>query len=159
MSSSVRTKTQQHLRRLVTAAAVASTVGAAEACRSGYAVVDPMPTPSRCQGAAASLSATARWIDTPAGRRIELVVAKPTSPSFALGKLAEARWGADAPDETTETDTGFRFVLLPKNGFEFSLAIPVRCSDGSDAGASAEVQIDVQMVDADALRVDLHDID
>lgn len=139
---SVRDKTQRHLNRLAAAAAVASTVASSEACKnSGYGVVDPMPPPSRCSGAAASIKVTARWIDTPKGRRIELLIDQPTVGSFKLGDIANISVSGSPPDEATATATGYRLVLELKYPPYLNLSVPVTCVDRSDAGASDQVQI------------------
>lgn len=144
---SVRDKTRRHLERLAAAAAVASTVAAADACKNGgYAVVDPMPPPSRCSGAAASLKATASWITTPKGRRIEVLVTA-TSSQFTLGDPSKVTsYSGDVIDEATVTPTGMRLVVESKYPPYGNLVIPVACV-AYDAGAEDVVQVGLDLGD------------
>ena len=145
---SVREKTRRHLERLAAAAAVASAVGAAEACKNGgSAVVDPMPPPSRCPGAAASLKMTASWIDTPKGRRVEVLIDAPNG-AFKLGDPSKVTsYSGDVIDEATATPTGLRAVVEPKYPPYGNLVVPVACIDRWDAGADEVVQVGLDFAD------------
>ncbi len=139
-------RTRHHLERLAAAAAVASTVAAIDACR-GYAVVDPMPRPSRCAGAAAAFKATAQWIDTPKGRRVELVLEAPASGQFRLGDVTKIRSGSgDTFDEVTPTATGVRLVIEIKSPPYAYVTVPVDCG-AVDAGTSDDVQVTLDLGD------------
>lgn len=151
---SVREKTRRHLERLATAAAVASTVAAADACKSGYAVVDPMPPPSRCSGAAASLKVTASSITTPKGQRIEVLVTA-TSSQFTLGDPSKvASYSGDVIDEATATPSGMRIVVESKYPPYVNLAVPVDCG-APDAGASDIVQVGLELGDGGGITARL----
>src|SRR5277367_3103337 len=63
--ATARQRTLEHMTRLL---ALAASTTLQPACSGGgYAVVDPMPTPSRCQGLAAGIHATVEWKKGEAG--------------------------------------------------------------------------------------------
>ena len=158
MSSSVRDKTQRHLNRLATAAAVASTVASAEACKnSGYAVVDPMPPPSRCPGAAGAITASAKWIDTPKGRRIELLLSQPHKTDYKLGDPSGVRTSSSGPpDEAVATADGLRIVTEMQYPPYVNVDVPVACMGGNDAGLEDYVHVGITATDAsDTIQVQL----
>ncbi len=99
-SSGPRRKTIAHMQRLVTTAALVGTV-ACNRCSSttgGYAVVDPMPPPTRCPGIAGTVVAKATWLDA-AHTRLEVTVQPPTlsGASFAPAVAPPASASAPAP--------------------------------------------------------------
>lgn len=145
--TSPRERTRQHLERLAAAAAVASTVAAADACR-GYAVVDPMPPPSRCAGASDSLKVTAAWIDTPNGRRVEVILSPSATPGTAVDpKSAMPQYGETIDESTTTSDGGTRIVFSPKLTTAATLSLHVDCTATRDAGPPGMLAVELRFDD------------
>ena len=129
--SEARRSILEHLNTLVTTVAVVGALSAEGAACKGYAVVDPMPPPARCPGVAATITGKATWIDTPAGRRLEVILTPPTRAGSSFGdpkNAAAHRWVESA--ELTPEGT-LRIVLAPSPG-DTSLDIyspTLRCTD------------------------------
>lgn len=123
---------QRTLARLTRLAAATAAAAAISGCKDkhgtggGYAVVDPMPVPARCTGAAMTIHATAKWKDE---KTIELVLGKPgtTGVSYAGGPRI-----AGFVQEVHVTPDSVR-VLLRHVQDLMSVRIPVRCEAGTEA--------------------------
>ncbi len=158
--TSVRARTLVHLQRMVAATALANCtkpvqsdttitpkttmapdagVGATTAALpTGYAVVDPMPTPARCYGAAAGLIGKAQWKQDATGMYVELTItiAPPTGSALGLPsvtsfeKASTSVMGAN----TISSDvlpTGFVVRARPLAGNTFmSASVGVQCGAG-----------------------------
>jgi hypothetical protein len=136
-----RKTTLAHMQKLA-AAALLTNVACDHGCGSGYAVVDPMPTPGRVYGVASSITATASW----SGTRVVLVLKDPTAtPSgsltavtFAAKSRPDAATGGYSVSggrvmSATPTSDGLRLEIEPDAGrgaFYVQLEI-----DGADGGS------------------------
>jgi hypothetical protein len=131
--SETRRSILAHLNALVTTVAVVGALSSEGAACKGYAVVDPMPPPARCPGVAGTIKGTATWIDTPAGRRIEVLLERPTAPGTGFGDPKNAsphRW-VEIMEATADGD--LRIVLAPSPGdTRLDIYSPIlRCTDPS----------------------------
>jgi len=127
-----RQRTLRRLGRLLTAAAAAAAVGGCkhndEGGGSGYAVVDPMPPPSQCDGLAQSVHAEARFTS-------------PTALSLTLGApgLQGARYDKTrAPSanvsirQTNVEETAVRLELeVPASTRSIDVVIEAICPMGN----------------------------
>jgi len=134
MSTHTRKRTLFHMQRLAATAALVTNVACDHACGSGYAVVDPMPTPTR--KVASSMVATVTRVD--GSTRIVLDVKDPTS----FG----ATFSAKSPDASI--DAGLCAGLGAIVGGRIATATPttdgLRFEIDPDAGrGSAYVMMDV----------------
>ena len=114
--SETRRSILEHLNTLVTTVAVVGALSSEGAACKGYAVVDPMPPPARCPGVAGTIKGTATWIDTPAGRRVEVWLTPPTGAGTGFGDPKHAaahRWVESAE---LAADGRLRIVLAPSPG-------------------------------------------
>jgi hypothetical protein len=141
MTTRARKTTIAHMQRLVASAALVTNVACDHAC-GGYAVVDPMPTPARVPGVAASIVATVVFSE--AGTTIILELKDPTFPGVTLaakttsdasgysvsgGRVVDARATAD----------GMRFELDPSSG-RGALYMELEVA-GTDAGGMVEATV------------------
>jgi hypothetical protein len=138
MGMKARKTTLAHMQRLAASAALATNVACDSTCGSGYAVVDPMPTPGRIKGNAASVHAKATFGD--AGTTIVVEVEDPTTSGVTLTAMTAP--DASSPGYSVSgarvvdvkvTSKGLRFELEPspsRGALYLQLEI-----DGVDAGA------------------------
>ena len=115
MTTRARQRTLSHLQKLVASAAMVGSSACSHGCGSGYAVVDPMPTPAR--HFAQFVTATVTWID--GGARILLEVKEPTEP----GTMFSAKGSQADSGLTIGSATGGRIVReeLTPDGLRFEL--------------------------------------
>ncbi len=161
--SRARESTVAHMhkmQKLAATAALVTTVACSGKCGSstatGYAVVDPMPRPSRTTNAAFSIVASVRWV----GSRLELEVKDPTMAGVTYVSAGGPR-PADAGDagagyaatgavveSATRTSDGMRFVLAPDPGRG---AVYLRLDvDGPDGPGVVQANISWGSTQADA---------
>lgn len=111
---------------------------------TGYAVVDPMPSPARCYGAAAGLAGKATWKQDATGMYVELTIA-PAPPPPGGGSVGSVITGFDNKStsvmgaNTISTDvhpTSISIRARPLAGNTFmSVTVGVQCGGGSTSGA------------------------
>jgi hypothetical protein len=131
--SETRRSILEHLNTLVTTVAVVGALSSEGAACKGYAVVDPMPAPSRCPGVASTVKGTAAWIDTPAGRRVEVLLSRPTRADASFGDPKNARPHRWVESMEATADGGLRIVIAPSPGDTLLdiYAANIRCTDAS----------------------------
>ena len=131
-----RQRTLEHMTRLL---ALAASTALQPACSGGgYAVVDPMPSPSRCEWLAAGIHATAEWKKGEAGAAWRMVV-KLGAPQLAGARFTEGRPSAiKASVVSVEAAAGGLTIelLLPataKAGDDLSVMAALECPNGPAA--------------------------
>ena len=145
MATRARQKTLAHLQRLAATAAMVGSAACNHGCGgSGYAVVDPMPTPTR--NFAGFVSATVTWID--GGARIVLEVKDPTAPGTVFSakasqadsglSIGSARGGRIVTE--SKTADGMRFELEPDPG-RGAMYVDMNV-DGPEGLGTVEARID-----------------
>jgi hypothetical protein len=120
-----RDRTKRQLQRLLAIAATS----VAPACSTGYGVVDPLPPPPRCQGAAASIRATAVLI---AGDLVEVRLEKPTMAGVTYSTQRPA-----SVESFVVTDNTVVFTV--KRAPVVSTAVGIACGSLSNVNVSIEV--------------------
>ncbi len=145
MATRARQKTLAHLQKLAATAAMVGSAACNHGCGgSGYAVVDPMPTPTR--NFARFVTATVVWAE--GGSRIVLEVKDPTGPGMVFSaKASQADSGlrigsANGGRIVSEAKTadGMRFELEPDPG-RGAMYVDVNI-DGPDGLGTVEARID-----------------
>lgn len=149
--SETRRSILEHLNTLVTTVAVVGALSSeGTACR-GYGVVDPMPSPALCPGVAATIKATAAWIDTPAGRRLEVILARPTRADASFGDAKNGAADKQRVESAEATpDGGLRFVIapLPADKFLEFYTATYHCQ-GANGPIEAAFAFRIELVTAD----------
>jgi hypothetical protein len=151
--SRARESTLTHMQRLAATAAIVTTAACSGKCGSstttGYAVVDPMPRPSRTTGVASTIVASVKHA-ADGGPQLELEIADPTMPGVTY--VAASPTPRDAGDagvgysaigavvvSATRTATGMKFVMQPDPGrAAFYLRIDV---DGPDGPGTVQASV------------------
>ncbi len=164
--TAVRARTLVHLQRMVAATALANCtkpvqsdttitpkttstapdggVGAittppVTSIPTGYAVVDPMPSPARCYGAAASLAGKAQWKQDATGMYVELTITIAPSSGVAstvtsFDKATNVMGANTISSDVRPTGIVVRARPLAGNTF-MSASVGVQCGGGSLPGA------------------------
>jgi len=100
----------------------------------GYVVVDPMPAPAKCAGAASTISATAMWKTVKAGGMgVEVRLPKSTSPDVIYSHKGSPT--ASAATIVGATFTGSEVILevVPDKGATSAyLYVPLECTAGDE---------------------------
>lgn len=125
-----RERTVVHMHKMIALAAGAAVI---QACDTGYAVVDPMPTPAKCPGISSGVKGTATWIDDGAGGvALEVHLTKPSGgkfedPPVAIGGVMSATLVSAAL-----VGTDARIVVRPNASVgNISISASVLCTAGA----------------------------
>lgn len=130
---SPRDRTRAHMQKLVAVAALAA--GCSKKNEPGYGVVDPMPPPARCPGAAGAIRARATFVGTSVLLELDFA-----SSPFPLFPKTEPQAGASTEITAHETTGSLMRMRLrhvgPGTGARVD--VPLTC-DSSGGGVYVEL--------------------
>lgn len=100
----------------------------------GYVVVDPMPPPAKCAGAASTITTTAAWKTSSAGAlAIEVHLRKSSKPDVLYShKTPPTAYSATILATSFSGSEVVITVLPDKSATYASLSVPLDCSAGSE---------------------------
>jgi hypothetical protein len=109
---------------------------------TGYAVVDPVPTPAACPSLAGEVHATAHWASAPSGSAVEITMTRVTGPDaihYGAGGTASAYGGTVL--KTSGGGTTMKLLVQPGPGQATVLvAVPAQCN-GRPVTVSVELDV------------------
>ena len=118
-----RQRTLERLRRLAAVAGAAATIGGGSSC---YAVVDPIPPPSRCAGLADTIDAT---VARKTATTVELTLHKPGSNGAAYVMQLPAVSGGTLVSSDIKPDSA-TFEIAPAPSSDLTVSIAMTCPNG-----------------------------
>jgi hypothetical protein len=146
-----RARIDIHLRNL---AAATATSTALAAC--GFLAVDPMPPPSKCEGAAGLFKATASWKVTGGTRLLEIILTHPDGHAeLKVVGQPDAPAGSNIMDVKTDGQTTTILVDPNPAYASRSASVKITCPAGP-------AQLGIEVTDGDAgdgaLSVRVYDV-
>jgi len=100
----------------------------------GYVVVDPMPPPAMCSGAAATISTSAAWKTSATGALgIEVHLRKSTRPDVAYTTKSAPTAYSGTIVSTSFSPSEVVIMMVPDKGSTYAgLSVPLSCSSGDE---------------------------
>ena len=123
----------------------------------GYGVVDPMPPPAKCSGAAASIKAVGTWKSDKSGPYVEVKLPKPTMPDAKYDrKTAPYASGGKIGGTTFLGDDLILRVVPDAGATTVSVYTSVTCTAGPEHVA-LEIDLTSGKTPGSMVKIDLYD--
>jgi hypothetical protein len=140
-----------------TVTATASTAEPDPTIGPGYGVVDPMPPPARCSGAAASIKASGAWKSDKSGPFVEVKLPKPTMPDTKFDRKSPPSVSSGKLKATTWVGDDLVLQIVPDAGAtNVSIYTSVTCTAGPEHVA-VDVDVSTSKTPGSSVKIDLYD--